>query len=622
MCGIIGAVSLGNQIVDIEKRMSEALNLLSHRGPDDRGFYGSLEHGVWFGHVRLSIVDLSEQGHQPMISPDGSISLVFNGEIYNHKSLRAQLISYGHIFRSNSDTEVFIESYRRWGIQCLDRLNGTFSFGLHDRQRQKVYIGRDRAGEKPLFYIIFKEVLYFASELTALMELSGCERYIDPHGLLSYLGRGYSLGQRTLLRDAQSMLPGHYATLDLEKHTIKIAKYWNLPNLNTDTSMLLDSSYEQQLELLLENAIKNQLDCDVPACILLSGGVDSSLITALAARQTSRVKTFTVRFPGHPDFDETEMARLIARSFNTDHTEIDGVDINPQILLDLGSRLDSPINDSSLIPTFLVYEAVSKTCRVALGGDGADELFGGYKHYSRMLALHPFAKRFPLRTSNHITRGFKSLIPNRFRFRNWLECFGMNLEYQVPNIREIFTPAEAGLLFNAGSVDIDLYESEWRALSSGHGSVLRNCSASDFQTYLPSSILVKSDRASMLNSVEARSPFLDRTVIDFSLSSLPDSLRATSDDRKIILKNLCAKILPSGFDLKRKLGFNLPFGAMIRMGEWREVVMDLLHTDNGVINTRYMSNLAKSHMSGSNYADQVFGLCMLSMWIKKNRMLI
>jgi asparagine synthase (glutamine-hydrolysing) len=622
MCGIVGAVSSGNKIIGISERMSRAMELLNHRGPDDFGRYEAEERGVFLGHKRLSIVDLSEHGHQPMLSADNSIVLVFNGEIYNHKSIRNELIAVGHVFRGHSDTEVIIESYRRWGLNFLDKLNGTFSLAIYDKKQEQIHFARDRAGEKPFFYIFVKGVLYFASELTALIELSNCNRHIDPVGLLSYITRGYVLGDKTLLKDAYTLQPGHYASFNIQENVFHIERYWAIPKVETYSPTTSPREYEDELERLLENAVSTQLDCDVPTCILLSGGVDSSLLTALAARKTSQVRTFTVRFPGHPAFDETEKARLIARNFNTNHTEIDGVDVQPQVLMDLGNRLDLPINDSSLIPTFLVYEAVSKSCRVAIGGDGADELFGGYKHYSRMLALEPFAQRLSYRSVKRLFEGIKSLFPCNYRFRNWLECFGMDLEQEVPNIREIFSPKEAGNLYNHFEFDIGRYHTEWRSLSSGHGSLLRNCCASDFQTYLSSSILVKSDRGSMLSSVEARAPFLDRNVIDFAFSKVPDALRATSADRKIILKSLCARLLPPEFDLQRKLGFNLPFGDMIRSGGWRKLVGDVLLDDNGVLDKEFVKNIFNRHMSGINHSDQIFGLFMLSMWIRRNRLSI
>ncbi len=620
MCGIVGAVAPGqNKIPDIDVRMSSALALLTHRGPDDSGLYEALDQGVWFGHRRLSIVDLSELGHQPMFSVDKSVVLVFNGEIYNHKSVRAELLSHGHVFRGHSDTEVILESYRRWGLECLDKLNGTFALAIHDRRTRKVHLARDRAGEKPFFYIVLNGALYFASEQTALMELSNCNRQINPQGLLSFLARGYALGDQTLLKHARALLPGHSATFDLNTKIFRCAPYWTVPKLLDVGATMSTQSYEAELERLLGDAVLRQMDCDVPTCILLSGGVDSSLLTALAARHIARIKTFTVRFPGHPAFDETEMARLVARHFGTEHTEIDGINLEPQMLLDLGHRLDTPINDSSLIPTFLVNETVSKFCRVSLGGDGADELFGGYKHYSRMLAAHPFISLLPKNGTKQYFRRVKKWIPSKYRFRNWIECIDVNLEQEVPNIREIFTPEEAGRLVEHAYVDIGAYQRDWRALSSGGGSVLRNCCISDFQTYLPSSILVKSDRASMLNSVEARAPFLDRSVIEFALGRLPDSLRSSKKDRKIILKNLCAKLLPSEFDLRRKLGFNLPFGEMIRSGGWREAVTDVIQVDNGILNKLYVRRILDSHMAGANHADQIFGIFMLSMWIKKNR---
>lgn len=622
MCGISGAIAPGRAGLDIDQRLTRSLDMLAHRGPDDVGYYKAPDQGVWFGHRRLAIVELSALGHQPMLSIDTSLALVFNGEIYNHKAVRAELETLGICFRGHSDTEVIVEAYRRWGLDCLDKFNGTFALAIHDRSSQKVHFARDIAGEKPFFYVQQQGALYFSSELTALMEISGCNRHIDPQGLVSYLSRGYALGERTLVKQVKALLPGHWATFDLASSTLTVGRYWNLPRQAEPGESISPQSYEEELERLLEDAVLRQLDCDVPTCILLSGGVDSSLLTALAARQGSRIRTFTVRFPGHPAFDETQKARLIANHFGTEHTEIDGIDLDPKILMDLGSRLDTPVNDSSLIPTFLVNEAVSKYCRVSLGGDGADELFGGYKHYSRMLRLNPYANILNHVSSSGTYRFFKSKIPEKYRFRNWLECLALQLDQEIPNIREIFTAEEAGEMIGNVGNEIELYHSEWRSLSSGHGSVLRNCCASDFQTYLPSSILVKSDRVSMLNSVEARAPFLDRNVIEFAMGKLPDSLRASSTDRKIILKKLCARVLPKEFDLKRKLGFNLPFGAMIRSGKWRDLVFDELQADNGVVSQDYIRRILQSHMAGSNYADQIFGLFMLSMWIRNNKMIL
>lgn len=622
MCGMSGVLASDKAGLDIDRRVYRSLDVLAHRGPDDIGFYKDLKQGVWFGHKRLSIVELSTFGHQPMLSVDGSVAIVFNGEIYNHKSVRAELEALGHCFRGNSDSEVIVEAYRSWGLDCLDKFNGTFALAIHDHKSKKVHFARDRAGEKPLFYMQQQGAFFFSSELTALMEIAGCNRHIDPQGLVSYLTLGYTLGEKTLVKQAKILLPGHWATFDLVSRALSIGRYWTLPKHLEPGKVNEPQSYEQELECLLEDAVHRQLDCDVPTCILLSGGVDSSLLTALAARQASRIKTFTVRFPGHPAFDETPMARLIADHFGTEHTEIDGINLSPSILLNLSCRIDAPINDSSLIPTFLVNEAVSKRCRVSLGGDGADELFGGYKHYARMLRLRPYANISRHFATKGFYRFFKKQIPGKHRFRNWLECLALDLDKEIPNIREIFTPEEADEIIGYGGTEVGLYQGEWRAFSSGHGSVLRNSCASDFQTYLASSILVKSDRASMLNSVEARAPFLDRYVIEFAMGKLPDSLRASRTDRKIILKNLCARILPKEFDLKRKLGFNLPFGEMIRSGEWRDLIFDELQADNGVVSRDCVMKILESHMAGSDHADQIFGLFMLSAWIRNNKIVL
>lgn len=619
MCGILGVAS-GSTLPNFEN-FSSILDMMSHRGPDASGEYYSNCNKVILGHKRLSIVELSKLGSQPMFNDNESISLVFNGEIYNHNELREELISLGFTFRGRSDTEVIIKSYECWGDNCIRRFNGPFAFVLYDKDQEKIIFARDRSGEKPLFFREFNNIVYFSSDLVALTKLCKDRKRLSVNALTSYLSVGYPLGGSTLVEGCLSLEPGSFATLNLKDSNLSFNRYWVVNPVAMESNCSTKEELVNELEFLLSDAVRLQLNCDVPACILLSGGVDSSLLTAFSSQHTNKVKTFTVTFPGHPAFDETDSARLIAKTFDTEHTELEGVDVSPELFLDLANSIDSPVNDSSLIPTFLVYKAVSKHCKVALGGDGADELFGGYKHYSRLLKLNSYLKHSLPFLRKVQAEKLKKLVPKHYRIRNWFEIFAHDLEYSIPNIREIFNSDSVFSLLQeipSFSASNNVVETSWLLNSSGHGSIIKNCCVSDFQTYLRESILVKSDRCSMLNSVEARTPFLDTRVIDFAFEKVPDSLKTSSVNRKIILKNISEKLLPDSFDFQRKLGFNLPLESMIRKGKWKQLIGDVIHSDCNFLSLSYRAKLFGEHLSGKNNTDKLFGIVLLMIWAKRN----
>lgn len=619
MCGILGGFY--HKPLPKLDNFDEILNTMEHRGPDSSGTYISYSKQVHFGHRRLAIVDLREHASQPMNNEDKTIFLVFNGEIYNHCELREKLESKGVNFSTCSDTEVVLKAYQYWGKECFAMFNGPFAIALHDVKKNLCMLARDRAGEKPLFIKEMDDGVYFGSELTAVAKLGKMSNQIDPTSLASYLMIGYPLGVNSLLKNCKTLAAGEYYEYNLVSGISCSTLFYN----DSSKSSIPVSEPEELLEklhVLLADSVKKQLNCDVPACILLSGGVDSSLITALASDQVKEVRTFNVTFPEYPNFDESSKAKLIAEHFSTDHNIIEGVDITPDLFISLVEKLDSPINDSSLIPTFLVYQAVSEHCRVALGGDGADELFGGYKHYSRMLNLDSKIQHIaPL--LRYIDFSFiKELIPQHYRFRNWFEALGNDLNKGVPNIRAIATKNEilSVLPTNiAESVALDVIEESWEVTSSGFDGIASNCMMSDYSNYLRNSILVKSDRCSMINSVEARAPFLDTRVIDFAFNYVPEQLKVTSSNRKILLKELCKKLLPKSFDLQRKLGFNLPLGEMIRKGEWRNYIGDIMHTENDMISLDYRKKLFEKHLKGKEYTDAIFGIVLLIEWAKANK---
>jgi len=368
MCGIGGLVNTRlDRPVDRASlgRMNDALR---HRGPDDAGVWVSPDGHVGLAHRRLSIIDLSERGHQPMTDPGGQLWITFNGEIYNYRDIRKELQARGHSFRSESDTEVILEAYRAWGTECLVRLNGIFAFALYDSCKRQLFMARDRAGEKPLYYALAHGGICFASELKGLMAEPTLPRHIDPEALDCYLAMGFVPGERCMLQGVKKLPPAHALVFDLKNGQARLWRYWQLPELDATakTGLADEAALLDELEALLEDSVRRQLVADVPVGVLLSGGVDSSLITAMAVRATSKVKTFIIRFPGYGDYDETEHARLIARHFATEHVELEAAESTVDLLPILARQFDEPMVDSSMIPTYLISRLIRQHCTVAL----------------------------------------------------------------------------------------------------------------------------------------------------------------------------------------------------------------------------------------------------------------
>lgn len=366
MCGIVG---IAGKSPELDRRwLATGRDSMTHRGPDDAGEWWSADGCVGLAHRRLSIVDLSPLGHQPMHMPDRGLSIVFNGEIYNHNALRDELSRLGSTFRSHSDTEVLLAAYAAWGEECLSRLNGMFAFAIYDALQQKVFLARDRAGEKPLFYRWANGSLQFASELKALLANKANPRRINSEALDCYLAVGYVPGERCILQGYNKLPPAHALRFDLQSGQVQVWRYWRPPELAAAQSTPNEVSLLDELETLIEDAVRGQMMADVPVGVLLSGGVDSSLVTAMAVRASNKVQTFTIGFPGHGKLDETEHARLIARHFGTRHTELMAEDATVDLLPHLARQFDEPMVDSSMIPTFLVSQLVRQHCTVALGG--------------------------------------------------------------------------------------------------------------------------------------------------------------------------------------------------------------------------------------------------------------
>jgi asparagine synthase (glutamine-hydrolysing) len=615
MCGIVGIAS---RSAVLDRGWLAAGNLtLAHRGPDDHGEWWSPDGRVGFGHRRLAIVDLSSAGHQPMRDATGRLCIIFNGEIYNFRELRDDLRGAGHVFTSGSDTEVILAAYRQWGSDCLSRLHGMFAFALHDGEKQQLFLARDRAGEKPLYYRLHAGEIRFASETKALLADPAIPRRVDGQALDLYLADGFISGAYCMLEGLRKLPPAHALRFDLASGETNAWRYWALPRLQptpADEAELLD-----ELERLLENAVRRQLVADVPVGVLLSGGVDSSLITAMAARANPAVKTFTVRFQGYGAYDETEHARLIASHFGTQHVEVEAEAAHPELLDVLARQFDEPMNDSSMVPTHLVSRVVRAHCTVALGGDGGDELFGGYQHYDRMLWMQRTFGPVPRLLQRACAGIADRLLPVGFRGRNWLLGLQADTGSSVPAIAQMFDRrARREILGNTGLATVAEAVREERMPRAG--DLLQRATRLDFENYLADDLLVKVDRAAMLCSLEVRAPLLDVPLIEFAFGKVPSRLKATANERKVLLKRLAARVLPPAFDRARKQGFSIPLSAWLQAGPWRDYFRAvLLDPGQRLFDHASIEDMLQAEGRGRANAERLFGLVMFELWRREYR---
>jgi asparagine synthase (glutamine-hydrolysing) len=613
MCGIVGTGSTA--ALPNRSWLAVGRDAMTHRGPDDAGEWWSADGRVGLAHRRLSIVDLSPLGHQPMHLVERGLSIVFNGEIYNHNELRQDLAALGFTFHSHSDTEVLLVAYAAWGEECLSRLNGMFAFALYDYPRRTLFLARDRAGEKPLFYRLANGTLQFASELKALMANPANPRSINAEALDCYLAMGYVPGERCMLRGFNKLPPAHAMRFDLQSGKAEVWRFWQLPQLETtsltncDEDALLD-----ELENLLEDAVRRQLVADVPVGVLLSGGVDSSLITAMAVRASSQVQTFTIGFPGRAKLDETEHARLIARHFGTCHTELMADDATADLLPRLALQFDEPMVDSSMIPTFLVSQLVRQRCTVALGGDGGDELFGGYGHYSHLQWMQKKLGAIPRPLRKGIALAAEKLLPVGFKGRNYFQSLGVNLDNDLPLISSCFDVNTRRRLMTAHRNWSPAAEPVLKNCLQLSTDLLQRATRTDFVNYMAEDILVKVDRASMLNSLELRSPLLDYRLIEFAFGKVPSRLKATEFNKKILLKRLTARVLPPNFDRQRKQGFSIPMAEWLKSGPFRTLFHDVLRDRQCSFDAATIEGLLRGQDKGQSNGERLFALVLFELW--------
>jgi asparagine synthase (glutamine-hydrolysing) len=613
----------------------------AHRGPDAWGVWSDGRCAL--GHRRLSIIDLSEAGSQPMSNARGDIRITFNGEIYNFQSLRRELESLGHGFRTRTDTEAIICAYEQWGIDCLARLRGMFAFGIWDRRRRRLFLARDRVGKKPLFYAQFGDHFLFASELQGLLADKRVPREVDPPAIDAYLSYGYVAAPRAAFKGIYKLPPAHYLTLDLKQTGFekRIERYWALdyePKLRIDE----DEAREVLREKMTE-AVRLRMISDVPLGAFLSGGVDSSVVVGLMAQLSGeKVKTFSIGF-NESAYDETAHARRIAERWETDHHEFivepDALSILPKLVRHYGE----PYADSSAIPTFYVAQMTRRHVTVALNGDGGDESFAGYDRY---LANHMAERMRSVPGAAVAARALSRVIPDSInpksrmrRARRFLAVASQPMAERYPRWLKTFQD----------DAKTRLYSEEFIGLLKGHGDVLpgavaeiMKCGASsslalcggstpphlplhpidaamavDVASYLPYDLLVKVDVASMANSLEARSPFLDHEAMEFA-ARLPVEIKFRGGRLKSLLKRAFADLLPPENVNRRKMGFGVPVGQWFR-GPLRDLLRDALLSprslERGYFRESEVSRLVAEHLERrADHSFQLWNLLMLELW--------
>jgi asparagine synthase (glutamine-hydrolysing) len=617
MCGIAGTASLRRRT---DLRILEAMgDALEHRGPDDAGVWESHDHTIGLAHRRLAIIDLTPQGHQPMSDVSGSLSITFNGEIYNYLDLHKELLQLGHRFRTASDTEVILEAYKEWGVACLSRFDGMFAFALYDASKRILFLARDPAGEKPLFYSHSDGAFLFASELKSLMKHPGVHRVIDIDSMNYYLAYGCVPGSRCILRGISKLLPGNALTYDVQQDCTRVWRYWELPPPSMERSAPSATELVTQLKALLLHSVRLRMIADVPVGVLLSGGIDSSIVAALSAEASSRpIKTFTLSIPGYKRFDETGYARLVATHLGSEHVEETLSPASVDLLPELARQFDEPLGDSSIVPTYLLSRSVRRHVKTVLSGDGGDELFGGYQHYNLLKWLSVFRAVVPSAIRSLLAGKGAQLLPIGARGRNHLIGLGRDSAWNVAHVNMYFDMAVRRRLLSAGirSQLRNLHgpEEYKSGLCPPNGTVLQQATSTDFHLSMVDDYLVKVDRCSMLASLEVRAPFLDKETIAFAFSRLPDHLRAGPIQRKILLRKLAQRILPARMDLKRKQGLSIPIASWFR-GEWLDYASSILSGVNpDWFDKNTVLEILKRHRMGMANSHRLFSLIMFELW--------
>ena len=646
MCGICGAIDFRERTVRPET-LRDMCRVLTHRGPDDGGgvFFRdgqTLKVGETFepalgqrgfeaalGHRRLSIIDLTPTGQQPMANEDGTAWIVFNGEIYNFQVLREELLKKGHQFKSTSDTEVILHAYETWDVKCLDAFRGMFAFAIWDVRRRRLFLARDRLGKKPLVYFHQGGQFVFASEMKAVLQVLDVPREVNPSALSHYLTYQYVPSPETIFAGIKKLPPAHYLLYDSSGH-VTLERYWTLRFGSGHEKPLEVPEWCELIRKEFEASVRLRLISDVPLGAFLSGGIDSSLVVGMMARLTpAPVKTFSIGFE-EEGFDELAYARRVSKHFATDHHEFvvqpKAVEVLPKLVWHYGE----PFADASAIPTYYVAKMTKDYVKVVLTGDGGDESFAGYKRYvwSQWVALFtrlPGTIRARLLPS--LLRKASSLHwrePFLNRLADFMEALtndqGRNYLEQV----KIFNRKEARAIYTEGFAEslnqMDPYDILLEKFhASGTDPFIDQLLSVDINTYLPDDLLVKVDIATMAHSLEARVPFLDHRLMEVA-ARIPSQLKLKGAGTKLILKRAFADFLPETILNRKKMGFAVPLSRWFR-NELREyvygVLLDEKALSRGYFRREGIERLLDDHVAlRYDHSTRIWALLMLELWFK------
>ena len=626
MCGITGILHFDEEPVDagLLRRMT---SVLSHRGPDDEGFF--MDRGLGLGFRRLSIIDLSG-GRQPMSNEGQTVTVVFNGEIYNFQELRSVLRQQGHTFRTSSDTEVIVHGFETWGDEVVDHLNGMFAFAVWDNRQRKLLLARDRLGIKPLFYTRQADTLAFASEIKSLLLLPGFDAAVNQQSVFEYFSHHFIPGSGTIYQQVHKLRPGELLTVT--DGQVKIRKYWR-PIVTATPGRTLED-WCQDLRQRLKEAVRLQLVADVPLGVFLSGGLDSSAVTAaMTELGLNDIRTFNVGFEV-PKYDETRFATMVSRHLGTNHetfrVDSEATDLLPKLLW----HLDEPLADATIIPTYLLSQATRRRVTVALSGEGGDEIFGGYTHYqglqlNRWLSLLPVWLRRFLATATHHLPAFGS--PRLGYWEHRMERIVSSSLYPLFQgyTRKVafFTPEEQQRLFSPDfrrQTAALLYLGHFWAVPKAYPGLdpIAQANMADLSVFLPDSLLTKVDRMSMACSLEVRVPLLDHTLVEFALS-IPWDLKAKGLGTKLLFRKALAPSLPPVILNRPKRGFNPPveFWLQQHLLDYAQEhhLMETL-AETGFFNLAYVQEMTEAHIRGQrDFGKQLWALLVFAIWWRRVR---
>lgn len=626
MCGIFGIVKLSNNSSVDEVAFRAALSTMNHRGPDHQGIHA--DEQFTFGHARLSILDLDPRSNQPMLLEDGNYALTFNGEIYNFHDIRKELEAEGVKFRTESDTEIILLGYRAWGMdKFIEKALGMFAFGLMDKKLNKLFLVRDRFGKKPLFCHFGDKNFGFSSELAALFKFFPKFK-LHPSGLDSYLTLNFSPFNDHLVEGIKSVPPGCYGVYDLSNNDLKIQRYWN-PFIHTEKR--INSYSVEELEYELERAVKDRLIADVPVCGFLSGGIDSSLISAFVSKHTSTpYRTYCIGYEGQDKYNEFEYADMVAKQYKLDHHNvIVSLDEAKKVVTDVGNLLDEPISNWVWVPLHLLSARVRQdNYKVVLVGEGADELFHGYNSFGEALKNLHKARTQPWKyTVPHNLLGFASKLTDQGhrRFDMWRRVAEgdpvyMNTSFGITKTLRNHLAGPALIAQGNAAAGYDymkLVQSDLVKVTGGNYDDVDLIAYSEIYSKMIEVLVRRVDRISMLSSIEARAPFLDHKVAELVFKTMGKA-RIDGNVKKAWLKKVAAKHIPAECINRKKMGFSFPFEQWL-YGDLGNVVHERFQESkifkDGWLNQKYCLDILADHRAKKrDYAPRIWSLYTLATW--------